>query len=54
MEWFKPITEEIKDEYYFGMFFERVLTIFLIINNINYTITENEVTHNQLQSHPYY
>ena len=54
MEWFKPIAEEIKDEYYFGMFFERVLTIFLIVNNVDYNITENEVTHNQLQSHPYY
>lgn len=54
MEWFKPIYEKSKDEYYFGMFFERYLTIFLIVKNMGYTVTENEIKHNQLKSHKYY
>ena len=54
MDWFKPIYEKTKDEYYFGMFFERYLTIFLIVNDINYVVTENEISHKQLQSHKYY
>jgi hypothetical protein len=54
MEWFKPIYEKSKDEYYFGMFFERYLTIFLIIKNIEYSVTENEINHKQLKSHIYY
>jgi len=54
MDWFKPIYEKNKNEHYFGMFFERYLNIFLIVKNIDYTITENEIIHKQLKSHGYY
>lgn len=54
MVWFKPIYEKSKNEYYFGMFFERYLSVFLIIKNIEYTVIKGEITHKQLKSHKYY
>lgn len=54
MDWLFPIYEETKDEFYFGMFFERFLTIFLMYKEIEYTISEGKVSHKQLKSHIYY
>ena len=40
--------------FYFGMFFERYLTVYLLINKIEYIITKNETIHCQLKLHIFY
>jgi hypothetical protein len=54
MNWFTSIYETNKLEYYFGMHFERYLTIYCLINSINYETSFGETIHQQLKSHPYY
>lgn len=54
MGWMDEVFNQQKDNYYFGMHFERYLSIFCMANNIKYECVENESRHLQLQSHSYY
>lgn len=54
MEWFEPIYNINKNDYYFGMHFERFLTIYSLIKNIDYEVSSGETNHVQLKSHEYY
>lgn len=54
MMWFDGLYEKYKNEYYFGMHFERYLTIYCLIKNVDYEISFGETTHKQLKSHNYY
>jgi hypothetical protein len=54
MEWMDEVFKNQKNNYYFGMHFERYLSIFCMAKNLEYECISNESRHLQQQSHPYY
>ena len=54
MKWFDPIYESNKHLHHFSHHFERYLSVFLLSNDIEYDVVENEAIHRQLKSHSYY
>lgn len=54
MLWMILIYQDIKNMKSFGHHFERYITIFCLINNIEYETKKNEIIHRQLKSHKYY
>jgi hypothetical protein len=54
MEWFYPVYLDNNDSNYFAHHFERYLTVYCLLNDIQYEVKENETIHRQLKSHNYY
>jgi hypothetical protein len=54
MEWFYPVYLDNNNSNYFAHHFERYLTVYCLLNDIQYEVKENETIHRQLKSHNYY
>lgn len=54
MEWFYKVYLLNKESKYFAHHFERYLTIYCLLNDIQYEIKNDEVIHRQLKSHNFY
>ncbi len=51
MTWIEPMIDEVKTSFYSGHEVERSISLFYLINKINYCISENTIFHYQFDSH---
>lgn len=51
MSWIEPMIDEVKTSDYSGHEVERSISLFYLINNLDYCISENTIHHYQFDSH---